>query len=72
MKILEKTASNMCLFKITSLKLGLGSFIAAFVMETITIRADMAFQIKGQEFDLVPNLVGDQIDLIIEFEARQQ
>ena len=55
MKILEKTASNMCLFKIRSLKLGLGSFIAAFVMETITIRADMAFQIKGQEFDLVPN-----------------
>lgn len=61
MKILEKTASNMCLFKFTSLKLGLGSFIAAFFMETISIQADMAFQIKGQEFDLVPNLVGDQI-----------
>ena len=51
MKILEKMASNMCLFKFTSLKLGLGAFIVAFVMETITIRADMAFQIKGQEFD---------------------
>ena len=57
---LKNKAEMMRFAKRNSLRLGL-ALVLVLGLGTKESQADLAFQVKGEEYDLVPNLVGDQI-----------
>ena len=60
MMTLKNKAEMMRFAKRNSLRLGL-ALVLVLGLGTKESQADLAFQVKGEEYDLVPNLVGDQI-----------